>query len=142
MNQPAANTDANATSAYVIWVEFDIHPEHLAQFTSLVRINAAASLANEPGCRRFDVLLPSPASTTVALYEIYDDEAAFGAHLWPRPTSRCSLPRSTALCASGACRPTAYYRRSPRHSPPAAHRKWPCARCHRPEQHPGTCRRS
>jgi hypothetical protein len=41
LNQPADNPDANATSAYVIWVEFDIHPEHLAQFTSLVRINAA-----------------------------------------------------------------------------------------------------
>ena len=76
MNQSATN----ATSAYVIWVEFDIHAEHLAPFTALVRVNAAASLANEPGCRRFDVLLPSPASTTVALYEIYDDEAAFGAH--------------------------------------------------------------
>jgi quinol monooxygenase YgiN len=44
-------------------------------------VNAAASLANEPGCRRFDVLIPSPASSTVALYEIYDDEAAFAAHL-------------------------------------------------------------
>jgi quinol monooxygenase YgiN len=83
MNQPAANPNAiaNATSAYVIWVEFDIHPERLAQFTSLVRINAAASLANEPGCQRFDVLLPTPDRATVALYEIYDDEAAFAAHL-------------------------------------------------------------
>lgn len=78
MDQP--NTRPTA-SAYVIWVEFDIHPEHLAQFTALVRVNAAASLANEPGCRRFDVLQPTPASNTVALYEIYDDEAAFSAHL-------------------------------------------------------------
>lgn len=81
MNQSAANAKANAISAYVIWVEFDIHTEHLAQFTSLVRINAAASLANEPGCHRFDVLLPIPDRATVALYEIYDDEAAFAAHL-------------------------------------------------------------
>ena len=36
MNQSAAN----ATSAYVIWVEFDIHPEHLAQFTSLAEAEA------------------------------------------------------------------------------------------------------
>ncbi len=78
MDQPAATP---AASAYVIWVEFDIHPQHLAQFTALVRVNAAASMANEPGCRRFDVLLPTPASGTVALYEIYDDEAAFAAHL-------------------------------------------------------------
>ena len=77
MNQPAAN----ARSAYVIWVEFDIHPQHLAEFTRLVRINAAASLAHEPGCHRFDVLLPIPDRATVALYEIYDDEAAFAAHL-------------------------------------------------------------
>jgi len=74
-------THANVPAAYVIWVEFDIHPEHLASFIALVRVNAAASMANEPGCRRFDVLLPTPASTTVALYEIYDDEAAFAAHL-------------------------------------------------------------
>ena len=80
MNQSAA-TGTTARSAYVIWVEFDIHPEHLAQFTSLVRINAAASLAHEPGCHRFDVLLPTPDRATVALYEIYDDEAAFAAHL-------------------------------------------------------------
>ena len=37
-------------------------------------------MLREPGCRRFDVLLPAQGSDRVLLYEIYDDEAAFEAH--------------------------------------------------------------
>ena len=35
----------------------------------------------ERGCRRFDVLEPAGEPDRVVLYEIYDDRAAFDAHL-------------------------------------------------------------
>jgi quinol monooxygenase YgiN len=66
---------------YVITVDFHLRAESRDKFLSLVRENAALSLANETGCRRFDVCVPLDGSPRVFLYEIYDDEAAFKAHL-------------------------------------------------------------
>jgi autoinducer 2-degrading protein len=66
---------------FVVWVEFDIRPGQLEAFMVLVRRNAATSLSTEPGCRRFDVLQPNDGSARVCLYEIYDSELAFKAHL-------------------------------------------------------------
>ena len=43
--------------------------------------NARASLRDEPGCHRFDVCHNPDQPGTVFLYEIYDDAAAFDAHL-------------------------------------------------------------
>jgi (4S)-4-hydroxy-5-phosphonooxypentane-2,3-dione isomerase len=66
---------------YVITVDFHLKAESRDTFLGLVRENAALSLANERGCRRFDVCVPLDGSPRVFLYEIYDDEAAFKAHL-------------------------------------------------------------
>jgi len=68
-------------AGYVITVDFHLKPESSDKFLSLVRENAALSLANETGCRRFDVCVPLDGSHSVFLYEIYDDEAAFKTHL-------------------------------------------------------------
>jgi len=66
----------------VILVEFRVPPANLPRFLDLVQANARTSLAVEPGCRRFDVALEQGAAEPlVLLYEIYDDEAAFQAHL-------------------------------------------------------------
>jgi autoinducer 2-degrading protein len=66
----------------VILVDFTLAPETRAEFHRLVLENAAASLRDEPGCRRFDVLVPEGDSgDRVVLYEIYDDEEAFAAHV-------------------------------------------------------------
>ena len=43
--------------------------------------NAGASARDEPGCRRFDVVVPLGEADRVFLYEIYDDRAAFDAHV-------------------------------------------------------------
>jgi quinol monooxygenase YgiN len=68
-------------TGYVIWVTFEVREGLKQQFLALVRENASSSVATEPGCRRFDVLLPIDASSnSVALYEIYDDEQAFHDH--------------------------------------------------------------
>ncbi len=50
-------------------------------FLAHVRKNAATSFANEPGCRRFDVLTPDAGlGNEVVLCEVYDSSSAFEAH--------------------------------------------------------------
>jgi len=65
---------------YVITVEFHLRPGCAADFLPLIRENARRSLADEPGCRRFDVLVRHDDAHRVLLYEIYDDEHAFAMH--------------------------------------------------------------
>lgn len=66
---------------YVIVVDFTIQPAHLAAFMPLMLGNASVSRETEPGCRRFDVCRDPAQPEHVFLYEIYDDRAAFEAHL-------------------------------------------------------------
>lgn len=68
-------------SGFVITVDFTLKPGAMAEFRQLIDSNAADSCRNEPGCRRFDVLVPQGVADRVFLYEIYDDRAAFEAHL-------------------------------------------------------------
>ena len=71
-----------AGSLFAIPVRFDLHPGRHESFLRLVGQNAAESRRREPGCLRFDVLVPRPAAgTAVHLYEVYTDRAAFAAHL-------------------------------------------------------------
>lgn len=65
----------------ILFVEFRVHPEHRDDFEDAIRRNAATSLAEEPGCRRFDVCTDPAQPERFVLYEIYDDEAAVQAHL-------------------------------------------------------------
>ena len=67
-------------SAYTIIVEFRVDAQHRAAFLERVTANAATSLRDEPGCQRFDVLVPKDGTDRVVLYEIYRDEAAFDDH--------------------------------------------------------------
>ncbi len=70
------------TQRLVILVEFTLPAARLARFLELVQANARQSLASEPGCRCFDVsTAQGDGEPTVLLYEIYDDLAAFQAHL-------------------------------------------------------------
>ncbi len=67
---------------FVIWVVFHLKAGTRDRFVELVKVNASASVRDEPGCRRFDVMVPYENTTAeVALYEIYDDRDAFLAHL-------------------------------------------------------------
>ena len=67
--------------AYGVCVTFTIRPHKHAAFMPLMLENARASLASEPGCRQFDVLTDPARPDEVFLYELYDDRAAFDAHL-------------------------------------------------------------
>ncbi|HVZ00357.1 MAG TPA: putative quinol monooxygenase [Dongiaceae bacterium] len=65
---------------FVIVVDFEIRPGAMQDFRRLVDANAKASVRDEPGCRRFDVLANPKDANRILLYEIYDDRAAFDAH--------------------------------------------------------------
>ena len=75
---------------YVVTVAFEIRPEAAAAFLPLMLENARKSLAEEPGCLRFDVCGEGAGDQDVGsdappvrifLYEIYRDRGAFDAHL-------------------------------------------------------------
>jgi (4S)-4-hydroxy-5-phosphonooxypentane-2,3-dione isomerase len=64
-----------------IVVEFRIKPAHAQAFHQAIVDNARLSLETEAGCHRFDVCRDPGDATLFFLYELYDDEAAFQAHL-------------------------------------------------------------
>lgn len=66
---------------YVVIVDFEIVPGCEAQFRAAILANARDSLANESGCRQFDVCTSPDDPARIFLYEIYADKAAFDAHL-------------------------------------------------------------
>ena len=82
--------------------------------------NAAASVRDEAGCRQFDVAQDASKPEQFFLYEIYDDEAAFKAHMetphfirwrdatkeWIEETSiqPCPNPVLRRCGAAAACR--------------------------------------
>ena len=66
---------------FVVTVEFTIGRADAAAFRAAVVGNAIASLTHEPGCRQFDVCDSDEDPGQFFLYELYDDRAAFDAHL-------------------------------------------------------------
>ena len=67
-------------SGLVIVVDFRLKAGAKTRFRPLIDANARASVRDEPGCRRFDVVEPEGEPDRIYLYEIYDDAAAFDAH--------------------------------------------------------------
>jgi len=66
---------------YVIIVPLQIKEGHKEEFVQALLEDAKASVENEPGCSRFDVIQDAGEANRVWLYEVYDDETAFEAHL-------------------------------------------------------------
>ncbi len=66
---------------FVVIAEFKVKDGHLVAFLKLARDDAERSVADEPGCRQFDVAVSDDDPHTVVFYEVYDDRAAFDAHL-------------------------------------------------------------
>jgi quinol monooxygenase YgiN len=73
---------------YVVLVEFRLKSGSRGDFRPLVDENARTSARDEAGCRRFDVIEPAGDPDAVLLYEIYDDRAAFDAHVASRHYAR------------------------------------------------------
>ena len=66
---------------YVVTVDFRVKPQHAEDFQREMLINARSSVANEAGCRRFDVMVDEHDAAHFFLFEVYDDEAAFQRHM-------------------------------------------------------------
>lgn len=66
---------------YVVVVEFQLHPGCLERFMPLMVRNAALTLELEPQCHQFDVCQTAAGGPEVLLYEVYENKAAFDAHL-------------------------------------------------------------
>lgn len=66
---------------FAVVVTFEIAEGAIEAFMPAMTANARTSLANEPGCHRFDVCTDPARPSEVFLYELYTDRAAFDAHL-------------------------------------------------------------
>ncbi|MGX7705193.1 putative quinol monooxygenase [Methylobacterium sp. Gmos1] len=66
---------------FVVIAEFRVKPGCLDAFLDLAHDDARSSVAGEPGCSAFDVAVSESDPRTVVFYEVYDDRAAFDAHL-------------------------------------------------------------
>lgn len=69
-----------------IHVEFRPKPGCHAAFDTLIREHAKLTVAEEPGCERFEVLQPlkqdgTPDESRIMLVEVYTDQAAVKAHV-------------------------------------------------------------
>jgi len=72
-------TTARAAN-FVVIVEFRLKPGSRDTFRRLMIENAQRSVADEEGCRQFDVVVPAADPDSIFLYEIYDTAAAFEVH--------------------------------------------------------------
>lgn len=68
-----------------IIVEFTPKPGCFEAFAAHIRAHAKATLAEEPGCERFDVMIPlkddgTPDDTKIMLVEVYTNMDAVCAH--------------------------------------------------------------
>lgn len=66
---------------FAVCVTFTIAAGKLAEFMPLMHRQATQSLANEDGCKTFDVCTGGDDDNRVFLYELYTDRAAFDEHL-------------------------------------------------------------
>jgi len=66
---------------FAVAVTFKINPTQISAFKTAILQNAQASLSQEAGCRQFDVCMDPARPNDVFLYELYDDERAFKAHM-------------------------------------------------------------
>ncbi len=61
-------------------VELKIQPGQRDAFLARARVHRDNVLTKEPGCQRFDLLVPQESDDTVFLYEVYADQGALDAH--------------------------------------------------------------
>ena len=85
---------------FTVIVNLQVRPERVEEFLEAIHTNARASLADEPGCLRFDVHRSMDDPNRFVLYEIYADRNAFyEAHreaphyaAWREVADRCVEP--------------------------------------------------
>ena len=68
-------------SAVVLLVELKIAEGRRDEFLARGRQHRERVLNNEPGCERFDIVVPEGTTDAVRLYEVYADQAAVDHHM-------------------------------------------------------------
>ena len=66
---------------YVVLVRIKVKASAREIFLEEMLLNSKGSLTNEKGCFQFDVSQDTADSNRIYLYEVYEDEKAFQAHL-------------------------------------------------------------
>ena len=86
--------------SFVVLPSFEVAEDKLDAFLAAGRADAEASIAAEPGCLQFDVVVDRKARPIrVVFYEVYADRAAFEAHL--RTPHLAAFSESLHLCVEG-----------------------------------------
>ncbi len=65
----------------VLLVELTINAGQMDAFLARAREHRTTVLGNEPGCKGFELLVPTEGDDTVFLYEVYADQAAIDHHM-------------------------------------------------------------
>ncbi|MGE8114687.1 putative quinol monooxygenase [Pseudomonas sp. NPDC086566] len=65
---------------YSLFIKTRVKPGSAEAFLTAIKVNAAASVATEPGCLVFDVSQDRMDPDVIYLYEIYRDDDAYEAH--------------------------------------------------------------
>jgi quinol monooxygenase YgiN len=73
--------DEETPTMFAVVVSLTLKPGKAESFLPLMHTNARTSLGSEAGCCQFDVATDPARPEEVFLYELYDDRAAFDAHL-------------------------------------------------------------
>ncbi len=68
-------------SPLVLLVELTITAGQMDAFLARARTHRRNVLNNEPGCKGFELLVPTEGGDTVFLYEVYADQAAIDHHM-------------------------------------------------------------
>lgn len=87
---------------FTVIVTLDVVPDCLDEFLAGLHQNARATLADEPGCLRFDVHRATDNPFRFVLYELYSSEHAFSEEhrqaphyaAWRLVADRCVVPGS------------------------------------------------
>ncbi|WP_029113121.1 putative quinol monooxygenase [Mycobacterium sp. URHB0044] len=86
---------------YTLIVSLQVRPVERERFLAAIAANAAASVRDEPGCLRFDVMEDAHQPNRFYFYEIYRDAAAFDDHraaphfaTWRQAADECVVPGS------------------------------------------------
>jgi autoinducer 2-degrading protein len=66
---------------FVMMVFIETRRDSVAEMRAALLLEARESLTREPGCRRFDVLEDPLEPAGFVLYQGFDDEAAYRAHI-------------------------------------------------------------
>jgi autoinducer 2-degrading protein len=66
--------------AVILHVTFNVKPDNVKDFLEVARYDAEHSVADEPGCLRFEVIQDKDDPNKFYFQEAYRDDAALAAH--------------------------------------------------------------